>query len=279
MLGILLTCSRPKVDGWTGLLSRRRPARVVSRFDRAELWVLAPLFAAAWLWPEEQSALARRFRQPLDSIGGDDARRSPPRSRHSGGSISGDGMGMVPPNCGLLRRCARRSWPARFWPWWSRECSVFSFFPSFCGGAHGRGLFLAIVAALIGLIGGALPFTSYSVPAGRFGGAWHAVPLFPVIKGHSLVIIALTGLGGAVVTLWLTRLSTRERWIWTAAALGFGVAQFASHGAYQRFDEPLVLIAAALSAARFTRAAPRWMLAGPALLALLLAVIAALSQH
>jgi hypothetical protein len=66
-------------------------------------------------------------------------------------------------------------------------------------------------------------------------------------------------------------------WLANSAALAFGAAQFASHNAFQRYDEPLILMAAAVSLAPVVRHSPRWALLGPLALAAILAGISFVS--
>ena len=126
---------------------------------------------------------------------------------------------------------------------------------------------MAAVGALFGLCIGIVPVSTYDIGAGRFSGVWNAVPHLPTFWNRSPVIVGLSTLGGAVIAVWLAALPARARWIWTSVIFAFGAAQVVTHGAFQRYDEPMVLIAAALSGADVSDRAPRWAWGGAVLLA------------
>lgn len=140
---------------------------------------------------------------------------------------------------------------------------------------------IIIAGACAGIIAGALPRTTYDVAARRFSGVWNAVPHFPYILGgtRSPLIILLSGLGGAVVVAWLCALPRRPRIIWAAAGLAFVAAQLTSANPWQRYYEPFILIAAALSAPaianEWPQKIPRWSILGPLFLAIACATITA----
>jgi len=120
--------------------------------------------------------------------------------------------------------------------------------------------------------------STYDVASGRYSGMWNAVKSLPCVWNRSPLIIGLSMLGGAVLMVWLAALPRRERWgFGRPAVVAFGAAQAATHGAYQRYYEPLVLIAAAISLPGFADNTARWAWAGPVLLSAILAAITVIS--
>ncbi|MDB5305408.1 MAG: hypothetical protein JWM97_2957, partial [Phycisphaerales bacterium] len=93
--------------------------------------------------------------------------------------------------------------------------------------------------------------------------------------GRSPLLVALSIVGGAVVAIWLAALPVRDRIICAVAAVAFLVAQAAGHYAFQRYYEPLVLMAAAVTVVRVKESPVRWAPLGPLLLAALLGAITA----
>jgi hypothetical protein len=110
---------------------------------------------------------------------------------------------------------------------------------------------LLVCGALVGGIIGAIPHTTYDISAGRYSGLWNAARHFPYVGQRSLLIIALAALGGMGVFWWLAAMPPRQRWIWASAAVAFVAALSAAGSAWQRYDEPFILMAAALSAPTF----------------------------
>ena len=137
------------------------------------------------------------------------------------------------------------------------------------------------IAAAIGLALALLPPTAYDFEHGRFGGVWTAYRRAGAVGGRSLALAALAPLGAAVVTGALAGMAVRQRWIMVGALAGFAVANCANPQLWQRYHEPFVLLwlitaAALISVNAHTPPGARpglWRLAGPALLALLLAAI------
>ena len=156
-------------------------------------------------------------------------------------------------------------------------CLGVFFLPLSANRLKGRGwVRWAVGGAIICGVFAALIPTSYDYDAGRYSGIWNIARRLPGFGDRSPFMITLAALGGAVILLWLAALSPRERWIWAAAALAFGLSQFATHNAFQRYDEPMILIAAALSLRNIAAGAPKWAWAGPIILAASLAGISAL---
>jgi len=134
-----------------------------------------------------------------------------------------------------------------------------------------------LAGALVGLLVGILPETSYDAAAGRWSGLWNVVARLPTVAHRSPLIVALATLGGGMIAFWCVALGRRDRWLFLAAWTVFTLAQSASSMAWQRYYEPFLLITFALAAARVdpNEQRPRWAPVGPALLALLLAATTA----
>jgi hypothetical protein len=133
----------------------------------------------------------------------------------------------------------------------------------------------AIAGAVIGLLIGIIPHTTYDFGAGRSSGIWNLVPHVPSFFDRSPLMIALAGLGGATVAVWLAALPRRDRVICVVAAGAFLVVQAAAHNAFHRYYEPFILIIAAVTVVRFPPPRARWALLGPLLLAVLLGSLTA----
>jgi hypothetical protein len=93
----------------------------------------------------------------------------------------------------------------------------------------------------------------------------------------SLLIVAMSAIGGGILLAWLMCFPRRERLIWSSAVLAFIVAQTANHNAFYRYYEPVILLAAVITVSRSSLPIPRWKLAGPILLTLLLAAVTIIS--
>lgn len=144
----------------------------------------------------------------------------------------------------------------------------------------------AAIGALLGVIAGILPLTSYAPPE-RWSGLWVVARWGPVLAGRSLWMVLLSGLGGTMLALWGRSLGRRDRWLLLGAFLAFAAAQMVNRMAWQRYVEPFVLIWLVLTVSRslafrvegantrgWTSAKDAGRLAfGPVLLALLLALV------
>ena len=104
-----------------------------------------------------------------------------------------------------------------------------------------------------------IPYTDYSRDSGRWGGLWNIVAHVPTLFGRSPLIIGLATLGGVILALWLFLLPTRSRWIFATALLAFAAAHSASGQAWQRYDEPLLLMVFPLMFAELSRRTPKPM--------------------
>ena len=139
-----------------------------------------------------------------------------------------------------------------------------------------RGRALALIG--LGVLAGAatalaVPTDFTPAPGPRYSGLWNVAAHFPVVAHRSLLIAALAAAGGATVVLWFLALGARDRWIWLSAWACFAAAQSANAKAWHKYYEPFCLMMLALAAAKVIerRPPPRWAIAGPVLLAALLA--------
>jgi len=162
-----------------------------------------------------------------------------------------------------------------------------------------RALWMRVITwGLVGGVLAALPVSTYNQDAGRFTGVWDIARRTPVVAGRSLFLVAAAAWGAAIIGLWFSALSRRDRWMFLGAWAGFIAAQMPSMQAWQRYYEPFILLvfmlaavqaacsADAAAAIRAMHAAPepdadavvrpavpRWAAAGPVALALLLAAV------
>ncbi len=140
-----------------------------------------------------------------------------------------------------------------------------------------------LIGALIGLVLGVVPQTSFNMDLGRYTGYWAIVRKFPDIADRSPIVIAGAVAGGAFLGLLATSLRPRDAWILLAALAGFTIAQATSAFAWQRYLEPMVFLVLILAASRLEPAptnhahtspiAQRLRLIGPIVLAGILAII------
>lgn len=152
---------------------------------------------------------------------------------------------------------------------------------------------LLLIAGGIGALLAIAPATTYLFES-RSTGLWNLVKLFDqrgiVFAGRTSPVIVILGTVGAVCVVgWLAMLGPRRRLIALVALLAFIVAQSANSNAWQRYLEPMLLMALALIAAsspaatsrasssRRERALGVLRIAGPMALALALAGVTAMS--
>ncbi|MEM8836392.1 MAG: hypothetical protein AAGD00_11315 [Planctomycetota bacterium] len=135
--------------------------------------------------------------------------------------------------------------------------------------------------AVIGAAAGLLPATSYSLDDGRYGGIW-ALAKTLVIADRSLIIAAMSTLGGAGAGGLFLALPRRAAWVIFGGGFAFTLAQTANAYAWQRYCEPMLLIITALSCTIIVQdekdaAVPGRVrtlrVAGPSVLAALLAAV------
>ena len=104
------------------------------------------------------------------------------------------------------------------------------------------------LAMATGLIVSVLWTSEYNVEAGRWGGPiWRVVAVMPVVAGRSVVFIPLACLGAAVLMSAHRALKragkVKQGALLFLSLIGWAVAQSFNHGAWQRYCEPVVLIA------------------------------------
>ena len=139
-----------------------------------------------------------------------------------------------------------------------------------------NGIRLSCWGAITGLSTTLLTPTDWSADQGRVSGLWNLTRLLPSIEHHSLVIVALSVLGGVSGALWLSLASPRVRTVTVASVLGFVAAQSLSHFVYERYYAGLVFFLIILLADDILSRAPvpsRAAFAGPAAFAAINAVI------
>ncbi len=120
---------------------------------------------------------------------------------------------------------------------------------------HWRG---PAAGACIGLIVSALPHTTYDLAAGRWSGLWNLVKALPTVGGRSPLIISLSTLGGAAVGSLAAAQRPRDRVMFLATWAAFLTLSSGSRLAFQRYDEPFILLIFALFTARADVADPIW---------------------
>jgi len=135
-----------------------------------------------------------------------------------------------------------------------------------------------LVAALIGMVLGIVPESSYSYDAGRYSGWWNLFNKLPVIAQRSPVYVLGSISGSVLLVVWLNLVNRRDAWIWIGAFIAFVLAQSANHASWQRYHEPMLLIMFLLILARSNRVnrpelSMRWMVIGSCTLAGMLAVL------
>ncbi|MDB5301275.1 MAG: hypothetical protein JWO87_2938 [Phycisphaerales bacterium] len=275
VLGVLLIALRPRVDRWTYWLGGTAVLALVM-VRQIDLWVAAPLCAAAWLG--EASPRGAALIEP--SRGG--VRRLISMLLALVPALAALGYffqlwhGMAPPQQQRLVGGGNPAAPAT-------ALAVIGGFGLFYAGYVwsgmtqnvGRTVGWALAGAACGALVGVLPCTVYDEVAGRFSGVWNLARHLPYVCGRSPLLVALSIIGGAVVAIWLAALPVRDRIICAVAAVAFLVAQAAGHYAFQRYYEPLVLMAAAVTVVRVKESPVRWAPLGPLLLAALLGAITA----
>jgi len=151
------------------------------------------------------------------------------------------------------------------------------------GGATGRrGLVLGFGgAAVVGLLVAVLPATTWDQGAGRWSGYWALAQVFPDIAGRTNLVFVLACPAGAAALYGLLRAADRRtRWVVLAALVAGCAALTFNQNAWQRYQEPLVILGVSLLAGSCAlQRASAWKLeraarvAGPAALAVVYAGI------
>lgn len=109
-----------------------------------------------------------------------------------------------------------------------------------------------VVGLGAGLLVGLLPQTDYARESGRWGGPiWSVIESFPSPMGHSVVVIALAGLGGAVLAALISRAwQHRDGRLLVLAMLSFVAAATANTQCFERYiDLPILMFLPLLVAA------------------------------
>jgi len=254
VLAVMLIALRPKVDAWTYVLGGA--VLLATVFVRQiHLWAAAPLIIAAFIGSEEKTTELHWFTDRAERACWMLLAVVPSVALLLWFGRLWHGH-LVPPNQVTLTSGGNPAAPAMilslcaiaavffigylFIPW-QRSTDQTSAAPR-------RPVSALAVGALFGFLVGILPHTSYDSTAGRFSGIWNAVSHLPTFVNRSPLIIALATAGGLAVAAWLAALPPRQRWIWATAAIAFAAAQSSAANAWQRYDEPFILMAAALSA-------------------------------
>lgn len=99
-----------------------------------------------------------------------------------------------------------------------------------------------VIGAVLGLAFALAAPSTYSTEAGRYSGLWNVTRELPRIADRSVLILMLSPVGGALVMGMLGMLGRRDRWVMAATLVGFMAAQSASHELWQRYTEPFVLL-------------------------------------
>ncbi len=289
VLLVLLVSLRPRVDRTTYVLGGLFLLALVL-FRQIHLWAAAPLWVAAWLGSEKPAA--NPTSQGIESAPVKDCRwlRVGWMNLWILPAVIAVAYfvhlwhGTVPPMQRKDVAGGNPSVPALFLALTGIYAIFFgTTFPwktAFTKPQRWRSVGAMIVGLLIGVLAGALPQTSYSQKEGRWGGLWHAVPHLPVIHNRSILIIGLAALGGMLLALWMITLPKRPRWIILAAFAGIVAANCAASQAWQRYDDPFLLMIFPLMAIRFPKTDKSWnyaRLIGPVALAVLLAATTALT--
>lgn len=289
VLLVLLISLRPRVDRATYVLGGLFLLALVL-FRQIHLWAAAPLWVAAWLGSEKPDS------NPISPEPVNTPAKACPWLRLAWMTLwilpaviavaffLHLWHGTVPPMQRKDVAGGNPAVPALFLALTGIYAIFFgTTFPwkaAFAKAQRSRSVGAMIVGLVIGLLAGILPHTNYSQKEGRWGGLWHAVPHLPVIHNRSILIIGLAALGGTLLALWIVTLPRRPRWIILAAFAGIIAANCAASQAWQRYDDPFLLMMFPLMAVRLPRAAEQWKyqrLAGPLLLAALIAATTALT--
>ncbi len=106
-----------------------------------------------------------------------------------------------------------------------------------------RALVFAVVGGAVGLGLALVGPSTFSLEAGREGGFWRIIRAGPVVGGRtSVVLVALSVLGGVMAGACGSALPARQRWLLLIALGGFAAAQVVNANTWQRYYEPFVLM-------------------------------------
>jgi len=113
--------------------------------------------------------------------------------------------------------------------------------------------FTLLGVCAVGIAVAIFPATNFDYQAGRRTGLWNLAAHFPVLFGHtSVLILMLTTVGALVLACFATLLDSRPRVILLACLLGYAIVMTASAEVWQRYVEPLALLVLVLMSARVT---------------------------
>jgi len=155
------------------------------------------------------------------------------------------------------------------------------------GWGQARGRTLLILGAVVGLLAAVIPATTYSMEQGRWSGLWNIAAKLPTVGHTSVLIAALSMLGGVIVAAMMLGMRVSQAAVLCTSIAGFAAAQMASFQLWQRYNEPFVLLVLIVCAgpllasrdvtepAKPLSAAWWWRLriAGPLVLAVLLGAV------
>jgi len=101
-------------------------------------------------------------------------------------------------------------------------------------------------AAVVGLVVGLVPESSYDHDAGRYSGWWNVIGKMPVIADRSVVFVLGSVAGAIACVVWGSLVSRRDVWILGVGLVGFVAAQSTNHASWQRYHEPMLLMVGVL---------------------------------
>lgn len=96
--------------------------------------------------------------------------------------------------------------------------------------------------ALAGLAAAVLAPTDWSPEGGRVSGLWNLAKMFPTWHHRSVLITALSVVGGATGTLWIRLANRQSRVTLGTAAIGFAASQCLNHFVYERYYAGFVFL-------------------------------------
>lgn len=284
VLGVLLVALRPRFGaGW--LLAGGAVLLGLVLVRQVHAWAAAMLWAAAWIGPRTADTGWVSMTQHAGR-----------RSRRAALAVAAS----VP--AALAVACFVWLWggltPPSFQGMYeglglSAPCFVLAlvavvsvFFVGFWGAAAVRLVRehtgVVLLAAAFGFLAAVIPVTTRSdpMPGYRSSGLWHAAGVLGTVGDRtSVLMVVLSTCGAMAAAAWGAALPFRDRWVMAAMLAAFMAAQAASPMVWQRYNEPLVLIACAVAACRVAPAAERRVAAlravGPVVLAALLAALSA----
>ncbi|MBL0928298.1 MAG: hypothetical protein IBJ11_11715 [Phycisphaerales bacterium] len=114
---------------------------------------------------------------------------------------------------------------------------------------RGVGVMLVVIVGLLAGLAAAVLAESTWKDRVRDTGVWLIAKRFDwQVEGRSVVMVMLSGLGGAMLSAWACALGARERWLMLGAMAAFAAAHTANAMAWQRYYEPFSLMWLALAA-------------------------------